>query len=267
LGCYLVIRSQSMNPDILKFPAVKIDTHLHTRHSCDSDMDPHEACRRALDLGLGALIFTEHMDFDPSDEGFGFYDAVAIRQSLDSCRRQFPGLAIFRGVEVTYQAKFQKQIARFLRNGKFDYALGSVHMIGEGDISRQERQAEYFEGRSEAEAYGAYFDEAARAAASGLFDALGHLDLCKKYGVLHYGRFEWKNYQDRIEKILRILAARDMVLELNTSGLRQNPGETYPSIEVIQYFRTLGGRKVFLASDAHRVDQLALGFEKFHNIF
>lgn len=255
-----------MNQEILNFKPGQIDTHLHTRHSCDSDLEPSEACRRALELGLKALIFTEHMDFDPSDEGFGYYDAMAIRQSLEDCRRKYPELAIFRGVEVTYQSKFHKQIARFLKNGNFDYSIGSVHMIGEGDISRQERQAAYFEDRSQDLAYGSYFEEVRQAAASGLFDALGHLDLCKKYGVLHYGPFDWRRYRSRIEEILGIVASAGRVLELNTSGLRQNPGDTYPNLEVIKLFRELGGGLVFLASDAHSGPQIAYGFERFKDI-
>lgn len=250
-----------MNPEILDFHPGRIDTHVHTRHSCDSKMDPSEACHRALELGLRALIFTEHMDFDPTDEGFGFYDVRAIESSLDRCRREFPEMKIFRGVEVTYQPQYRDIIADFVRQGKFDYTIGSVHMIGCGDISRKERQEDYFGGRSESEAYGAYFQEVRLTAESGLFDALGHLDLCKKYGVLHYGPFDWKRYREPIEEILGLVASRGMVLELNTSGLRQNPQDTYPNLEVIKRFQDLGGRYVFLASDAHESSHLAFGFK------
>lgn len=251
-----------MNQEILDFAPGEIDAHLHTRHSCDSDMDPTDACHRALELGLRAIVFTEHMDFDPSDEGFGFYDAMAIRDSLEECRRRYPSLRIFKGVEVTYQTKYRRQIERFLRQGNFDYALGSVHMVGDGDISRAERQADYFGSRTEEEAYRPYFEEVRLAAASGLFGALGHIDLCKKYGLGHYGPMEWRRYASEIEGILGAAAASGTIIELNTSGTRQAPKDTYPNIEVIELFRRMGGRTI-LGSDAHRTTDIGHDFGRF----
>lgn len=251
-----------MNQDILGFDLGEIDAHLHTRHSCDSDMDPMEACRRALELGLRAIVFTEHMDFDPSDEGFGFYDAMAIGNSLEECRRRFPSLRIFKGVEVTYQTKYRRQIERFLRQGHFDYALGSVHMVGDGDISRAERQGDYYGARSEEEAYRPYFEEVRLAAGSGLFDAIGHLDLCKKYGMRHYGRMEWKKYAVEIEGILKAAASCRAIIELNTSGTRQDPQDTYPNIEVVENFLRMGGRTI-MGSDAHRPEDIGHAFGKY----
>ncbi len=251
-----------MNQEILYFNSDRIDTHLHTRHSCDSDMEPLEACRRAIEIGLKALVFTEHMDFDPSDEGFGFYDASAIARSLEECRRLFPSLRIFKGVEVTYQSQYRREIEEFLKEGEFDYAIGSVHMVAQGDLSRDERQEEYFVGRSEDEAYRLYFEEVRQAAESGLFDAIGHLDLCKKYGTRHFGPFSWQKYAGQIEGILKTAAAAGAIIELNTSGLRQDPKDTYPHIEVIEMFRKRGGRAV-LGSDAHRIEHIGYKFEDF----
>jgi histidinol-phosphatase (PHP family) len=227
-------------------------------------MEPLEACRRALELGLRAIVFTEHMDFDPSDEGFGFYDAVAIRDSLDTCRRAFPGLRIFKGVEVTFQSKYRKQIERFLKKGGFEYSIGSVHMVGQGDISRAERQSDYFSGKSEEEAYRPYFEEVRLAAESGLFDAIGHLDLCKKYGIRHYGPLDWRRYAPEIEGILREAASKGCAIELNTSGTRQDPQDTYPNLGVIELFRRMGGR-VLLGSDAHRTVDIGHAFEQYEN--
>ena len=48
-------------------------------------------------------------------------------------------------------------------------------------------------------------------------------------------------------------------LEVNTSGLRQVAGETYPSPAIVARFRELGGTRVTVGSDAHRVDAFAWG--------
>ncbi len=50
-----------------------------------------------------------------------------------------------------------------------------------------------------------------------------------------------------------------MALEVNTSGLRQGPGETYPAPPVVERYRALGGRLVTAGSDAHRARSFAYG--------
>jgi histidinol-phosphatase (PHP family) len=59
--------------------------------------------------------------------------------------------------------------------------------------------------------------------------------------------------------VLRALVESGSGLEVNTSGLRQSPAETYPSPAIVARFRELGGRSVTVGSDAHRVRSFAYG--------
>jgi histidinol-phosphatase (PHP family) len=61
--------------------------------------------------------------------------------------------------------------------------------------------------------------------------------------------------------VLRALVDTGTALEINTSGLRQVAGETYPSAAIVARFRELGGERVSVGSDAHRVDAFAWGLE------
>ena len=61
------------------------------------------------------------------------------------------------------------------------------------------------------------------------------------------------------DPILRALVDTGTALEVNTSGLRQVAGETYPSAAIVARFRELGGERVTVGSDAHRVDAFAWG--------
>jgi histidinol-phosphatase (PHP family) len=249
-----------MNPDIQAYPLGTIDTHVHSKHSCDSDMDPAGAVRAARAKGLRALVFTEHADFDPTDEGFGFYDAEAIRNSLDELRITNRELRIFRGVEITYQPQYEQTIREFIAAGRFDFVIGSIHMIGSDDISRPERQDLYYAPRTEQEAYGAYFDEVQKLVGSRLFDCLGHFDLCKRHGFQHYGRMDWTRYEAQIQGILRTAVQTGIYVELNTSGLRQAPQEPYPSVDVVRQYLSLGGTKLTLGSDAHAPEHVGYRF-------
>lgn len=240
-----------MHPDITRFPLGSIDTHVHTKHSCDSDMEPAEAVNAALKHGLSALVFTEHVDFDPTDGGYGYYDPGAIRRSLDQIRNPKSEIRIFRGVEITYQPQYERTIRDFISAGKFDFVIGSVHLVGPDDISRPEKQEQYYRSRTRQEAYGAYLADVEKLVASGLFDCLGHMDMCKRYGHQYYGPMSWRDFGPQIARILRSVIKNDMVIELNTSGLRQDPRETYPSCDVIREYFALGGTKLALGSDAH----------------
>ena len=61
------------------------------------------------------------------------------------------------------------------------------------------------------------------------------------------------------EPILEALVRSGTALEVNTSGLRQSPGETYPPEPVVARYRVLGGNAVTAGSDAHRANDFAFG--------
>jgi histidinol-phosphatase (PHP family) len=249
-----------MHPDIPRFPLGSIDTHVHSRHSCDSRMDPSDAVKAARAASLQALVFTEHVDFDPADEGYGYYDSRAISSALDELRMTNSELRIYRGVEITYQQQHEHEIKEFIAEGLFDFVIGSVHMVGPDDLSRPEKQAAYYSSRTQREAYGAYFAEVEKLAASGLFDCLGHMDLCKRFGHQYYGPMAWQDFEPQITRILRSVINNNMYIELNTSGLRQDPKEPYPSLDVIREYVRLGGNKLTLGSDAHFPEHVGYAF-------
>ena len=44
------------------------DTHMHCNFSGDSDADPEDMIRAAINAGLDGICFTDHLDYDfPSD--------------------------------------------------------------------------------------------------------------------------------------------------------------------------------------------------------
>ncbi len=107
-------------------------------------------------------------------------------------------------------------------------------------------------GRSLAEIVEPAFVEVEAAARSGLFDALGHLDVVKRYLHPHVSPEALAAAPELYEPILHALVESGTALEINTSGLRHPVGETYPSATIVARFRELGGRAVTIGSDAHR---------------
>jgi histidinol-phosphatase (PHP family) len=81
----------------------------------------------------------------------------------------------------------------------------------------------------------------------------------KKYLVHHVPPAAFAARPDVYEPLLRALVETGTALEVNASGLRQAPGETYPPAPIVERFRALGGIRVTAGSDAHRADTFAFG--------
>lgn len=247
---------------------VLVDYHLHSTCSADGVSSIFDFCQRALELGFVEIGFCEHADFDPRDRDCEYFDYTAFRRQIETERERFGhSLAVRAAVEVTYQASREEEIALFLADKRFDYVVGSVHLVEDAApltadwamISEAERCEGYFARRTMQAAYRPYFAELRRAVASGLFDLIGHFDLVKRYGVGYYGPFDPAAFADEIHDILKLAVEKGVGLEINTSGLRQSPRETYPGLAILKCYRQLGGEILTVGSDAHSVTDLGGG--------
>jgi predicted metal-dependent phosphoesterase TrpH len=67
----------------------KIDLHVHSKYSGDTDSEPEESVIRAVELGLNGIAFTEHYSFEASEPV----------EALEEKYRE--AIIIFRGVEFS----------------------------------------------------------------------------------------------------------------------------------------------------------------------
>jgi histidinol-phosphatase (PHP family) len=171
------------------------------------------------------------------------------------------GLAIRFGVEVTYERRHEEEIRGWLRRHPHDYVIGSVHISAESPY-KAGNVASFVAGRPLPEVVAPYFDEVIGAARSGLFDTIGHLDFVKRYLVPHVMPADLAAAPELYEPVLAALVATGTALEVNASGLRQLPRETYPSAAIVARYRDMGGRHVTIGSDAHRTEWFAYGLEQ-----
>ncbi|MGI6147589.1 MAG: histidinol-phosphatase HisJ family protein [Bacillota bacterium] len=227
----------------------KADFHVHSSFSLDSMTHMFEMCEAAIARGLTSVCFTEHVEFDPADFGYGFFDYDRYRAGIQEARARYGHiLRIGMGAEVSFTSKKVDEIRDFLANHEFDFVLGSLHMIDELFIGGDE----YFEGRTEEEVYAPYWAELAAMASSGLFKRIGHLDYLKQAHPPTWGPFSFEHWQDHIARALEAILASGATIEVNTSGIRKGLGEPFPSWEIIELYKALGGVSVTMGSDAHR---------------
>jgi histidinol-phosphatase (PHP family) len=244
-----------------------LDSHLHTNLSPDSNVPIDDYAAQAVERGIAEIAITDHVDFAPGTPAFDFVPfAERERVARDAAERWAPrGIAIRFGVEITYDRRYEADIQRHLASHAYDYVIGSVHVYADSPFHAG-RVAAWTAGRPLAEIVAPYFEEVLRAIRSGLFDTIGHLDFVKRYLVPHVSPGRLAAAPELYEPLLVALVETGTALEVNTSGLRQAPRETYPAAPIVERFRVLGGTRVSAGSDAHRSEAFAGGLAEGYGV-
>jgi histidinol-phosphatase (PHP family) len=235
-----------------------LDAHLHTLLSPDSTVPIDAYAEQAIARGIDEIAITDHVDFEPGAPAFGF-TTFEDRERLvrGAAERWGPrGVTIRFGIELTYERRFEAAIRDHLRMHAYDYVIGSVHVYRSSPFAAG-NVAGWVAGRRLDEIVTPWFEEVEAAARSALFDTLGHLDFVKRYLHPHVTAAQLAAAPELYEPTLRALVDSGTALEVNTSGLRQAAGETYPSAAIVARFRELGGERVTVGSDAHRAESFA----------
>lgn len=237
-----------------------LDAHLHTDLSPDSDVPIDVFAEQAVARGIPELAITDHVDFEPGAPATTFTTFTQRERVVREAAERWAdrGLAIRFGVEITWDGRFEAAIREHLAGHAYDFVIGSVHVYRDSPYAAA-NVAGWIAGRSLADIVAPYFGEVEAAARSGLFDALGHLDFVKRYLAPHVTAADLAAAPELYEPILHALVESGTALEINTSGLRQSAGETYPSPAIVARFRELGGRRITIGSDAHRAKTFAWG--------
>lgn len=234
---------------------------MHSIHSPDSMSSLDDLCENAIRRGLSGVCFTDHIDFDPTQDAFEYRDRDAYLADVQRVRNAYAGQLIVKtGAEITYQSEYASDIRRFLAACGYDYILGSIHNLHHAFVA----SPEYFVGKSEDEAYSLYWRETASMVASGMFRRIGHFDYIKTRRPGAYGPFELTRWQSEIVSILKQAVSSGATLEVNTSGIRKGLGEPYPSWDILGLYREVGGLYVTMGSDSHVASGVGRYFEEVH---
>tara|TARA_Y100000310_G_C20701023_1_gene829899 strand:- start:8457 stop:8846 length:390 start_codon:yes stop_codon:yes gene_type:complete len=107
-----------------------------------------------------------------------------------------------------------------------------------------------------------YYSSLREAIKTGCFDVVGHLDIIKiwnKDKKYFSGNESW--YKKEVAKTLRLIAKKNMKIDLNTAGFRKPCAEIYPSVEIIREAKNLG-IGFLVGTDAHKSEELERGLKK-----
>lgn len=227
------------------------DYHLHSRFSHDSQEDPWAQVRRAEQLGLREICFTEHVEFDENRSTEAF-DLAGYYNCLHRIREQ-ANITVRIGAEIGLKdgASYREAMA-FLAPYPLDFIIGSVHWTDEGDAY----QPEYFAGRTKECAYRRYLELALPRLKSGNgYQVMGHIDYPAKQAPFGDRSLEYAVAPEAFDAIFRYLIGEGIGLEINTSVYR-TPDAPMWGLDYLRRYVELGGEFVTIGSDAHRAERL-----------
>jgi len=234
--------------------------HVHSTHSDGLDTI-RKLVEAAIDLGLDELGISDHYVIPEGGEPVCWSmpldrlpEYVAeIRSARDQAGNR---LQVRIGLETDFAPRTAEALAGVLNAHPFDYVIGSMHFL---DGFPVDAHAEDWEGLTQPERNDVmrrYWLRMAELAGSGLFDFVGHIDICKKFGYK-----PTVDLSREIDAALDAIAESGMAVEVNTSGLYMPVGEAYPSRAILRQCRKKG-IPVLVTSDAHSAASLTRGFEE-----
>src|SRR5690606_37968350 len=136
------------------------DSHVHSEFSWDTGGPDSAArgtmratCARAVEIGLPALFFTEHLDLEDAwvtdledfadherhlvgEDGIvavPCFDVDGYLEEIDRCRAAFPQLRIGTGLEFGQPGLRTEAARATLDLDAFDRVIGSLHTVSCGD--------------------------------------------------------------------------------------------------------------------------------------
>jgi histidinol-phosphatase (PHP family) len=246
------------------------DYHLHLR--ADEDQRPFEQSFNAenVDRYLAAAAAARIEELGVSEHVYRFRQALDLwthplweenaRDDVDAYCEFVRGTPLKLGIECDFVPGAEERTASLLAARDFDYVVGSVHFVGDGDSAVDHDGFDVWDGNGDPdEIWRRYFEALAGCARSGLFDILAHPDLVKVWGGAR--PLPERDLRFFYEPAVAAIAESGIAVEVSTAGLRKPVGELYPARGFAEMC-VEAGASFALSSDAHLPEQVGFEYER-----
>jgi histidinol-phosphatase (PHP family) len=236
----------------------RTDYHIHSSFS-DGRAVPEDYIAPAVAAGLKEIGFSEHLTLfrESLDWSMNASDVEPYLKYIDNLSRNVTNIKVRKGLEVDFFPGKEKAIFSLLNKTKLDYAIGSVHYLGDSTV---DMGPEFYDGKNIDSLFETYFEQVTAAAASGLFDIIAHCDLIRIYGF--YPSSDPENLYRNLAKSFKI---HDVAFEINTNGRNRPVGDFYPDRKYLRIFRE-ENVPVCVNSDAHMPSRVAQHFDEAYEL-
>jgi len=236
-----------------------IDYHMHTPLCGHALGEPYEYAEQALKIGLKEIGFSDHAPFikHPLPGITMSMDELSqYHRMIERVRGEFSGRLVIKiGIEADFIHGYEEKTQMLLAGYPYDYVYGSIHFIGDWAFDSPDERAKWDQADVDS-VYRSYYEHLRKAAESQLFDIMAHVDLVKKFG--HRADTDMS---EEIRETARVFSNNGVAIEINTSGLRKDVQEIYPSLEVLKIYAQENVDIVF-GSDAHLTGDVGKDFEQ-----
>lgn len=245
------------------------DYHVHTYYSDDSECLMEDMVKRAIQLNLDEIVFTDHVDYGVKTDlncDYGRYF-----EEIEALKKKYTGqLTIKAGIEFGIQVGTIQEFTDDFEKYDFDFIILSNHQIGNKEFWNYEFQKGKTQEEYQRSYYQAIYDVIKEYKG---YSVLGHLDMIKRYDK--YGDYPDEKIVEYVEPILKQVIADGKGIEVNTSSFKYGLNDLMPSKKILKLYRDLGGRILTIGSDTHETEHLAdrimtvrrelkaMGFEEF----
>lgn len=246
---------------------ITIDFHTHSSNSGDSETPMDQQITSAINKGIRHLCITEHMDMDfPYEKcpvSFDLDTETYFEEYKKNKIKYGNDIDLLFGVEYGLQPHLGDAMKKYVDSYPFDFVIGSAHLCDGIDVY----YPEFYEGRSEKEAYRRYFEfELECLDTCKDFDVFGHLDYIVRYGPNKDKFYSYGEHKEVIDAILTKIVDIGKGIELNTSPLGKGLSHPNPTEDIIKRYRELGGEIITIGSDAHIPENIAGHFNRAEEI-
>lgn len=227
------------------------DYHIHTEFSYDSNIKGNDLMCKAISLGFKDIAITEHLDLLPQE--LSVYGLPSIQKYRNYCQQlqaKFPELRLRMGIEIGDYHKVKDFAEGLIRGYHFSPILGSVHFLSDHTNVAIPLAQPLDPSQIED-----YYIHNLELVTNCDIDILAHLGVYKRY----YTSSPCESHvRHLIDQILKTIIQRDIALEINLSSLRKPYGNIIPEPDILERYRTLGGKKISIGSDSHHIDHFGL---------
>jgi histidinol-phosphatase (PHP family) len=248
------------------------DNHVHSEFSWDTGPRASllRACERAVEIGLPAIAFTEHLDFtvwDAADRATaqGLQDRHPANQlpidvdlyaeTIWEARQRFPQLRIWSGVEAGEPHLFGASVAAHLSATPVDRILGSLHSLPVDGRLMGVNRLLHAPGIDVMETMRCYLTEmVGMIESSDVFQVLAHCDYPRRYWPGGRDQYPEAAFEEEYRAVFRALASSGRALEVNTTS-------PLWSVALLRWYREEGGDAVSFGSDGHQPHLVGQRFE------
>ena len=234
-----------------------VDLHNHTYLCNHATGTMEEYIQKAISQNIKIFGFSDHnpMKFDEKYR-MKFEDIQTYKNEVFRLKEKYKNqIEILYAYEVDFMPEY---IEKRLLDENVDYLIGSVHFLDNWGFDNPEFISVWNK-RDVNDVYEEYFEKIIELAESKLFDIVGHFDLIKVFG-----HKPTKNIK-QIDLALEAIKDNNLVIEINSAGIRKKVNEPYPSIDILKKIKDLDIDITF-SSDAHSIEQVGMNLKKMYNL-